>query len=74
MADLSMNSLSDKITNFKIKPIEGLTQIQLSNKDVLFVIADYEPGLGRGFTYGSDLAFKDIRFNPDDDVIEIILE
>ena len=69
-----MNSFSDKLTNFKITPIEGVNHVQLSNKDVIFVIANREPGKGRSFSHGSDLTFKDIRLNTEDDVVEIILE
>lgn len=62
--ELSMNSFTDKLTNFKIKPREDITQIQLSNKSVLFIAPGNMPYLG----------FKEIRYNKEDDLIEIILE
>ncbi len=68
MAELSMNSFSDKLTNFKIKPIEGMTRIQLSNKSVYFKVETDEEEYQRTYE------FKDIRYDEESDTIDIILE
>ncbi len=59
---INMNTLFDKLTNFKIKFTENPSPIQIGNKGLVFVIGDYQYDI------------KDIKWNKDLDRIEIHLK
>ena len=65
---LSMNSFSDKLTNFKIKPRkDGLTPIQLSNKDLIFAVKNFFGGYNIH-------DFEEIEYDPQIDQVIIWLK
>ncbi|MCK5609254.1 hypothetical protein KAR91_45690 [Candidatus Pacearchaeota archaeon] len=69
MAGINLNTLFDKLTNFKIKFKENPSPTQISNKDLVFhVVSEKEEEYDRVYE------FKDIIWDQDCDVIEIVLE
>lgn len=68
MADLNLNSLFTRLTNFKIKFTENPSPTQISNKDLVFRVDSKEEEYQRSYD------FVNIVWNQDDDIIEVILE
>ena len=63
---MNLNTLFDKLTNFKIKFTENPSPVQVSNKKLTFI-------LNKGKAWEHGVEFKSIELNKDTDTVEVIL-
>lgn len=68
---INLNTLFNRLINFKIGFRKNPTPIQIGNKDLIFVTENRE---GRIYGHRTFLFLKRITWNETTDVIEIVLE
>ena len=65
--EFNLNMLFDKLANFKMKFTEKPSPVEISNKSLIFAVEDHE-------TILTTYEFKEILYNPDIDIVMIILK